>query len=360
MLRTAALAVPSLVLAIVMPDIAGADDRALPDTPEVRRQYERSLARYQQVNAEHRRYLDLGDVRMHYLAWGDEDGTPLVWAHGGGLTAFELLTVAPGLVAAGYHVYAITYRGHGETQVTDYDYSLATVADDIAALMDREGRACAVIGGLSIGGAVATTFYENYPDRVMALALEDGGMDVLLHRVERNHERYAGLDGARNPEARLIFADRYDLYRALAGRLQGYVLEQTDEWRAVIQSLMIPADNGWQYHVDAEKITGQWMKLGYSHELPLFGQSWMRLHPMITYRKLSVPMLMIDPTGETPSGFTSDYKRLQALRPEWMQYVEYPQTGHTAHLQRPDWFVRDMARLLERARQAGADACLLQ
>ena len=49
---------------------------------------------------------------MHYLEWGEQNGIPLVWAHGSASTGYEIRAVAPRLVQAGYRVLSVDYRGH--------------------------------------------------------------------------------------------------------------------------------------------------------------------------------------------------------------------------------------------------------
>lgn len=84
-----------------------------------------------------------------------------------------------------------------------------------------------------------------------------------------------------------------------------------------------------------------------SHELPLLGQPWRRTHPIISYRNLGVPMLIIDPTSDAFDASAS-FEQLQALHPELIEIVEYADTPHAAHPMRPAWFVRDLRRFLER------------
>lgn len=103
-------------------------------------------------------------------------------------------------------------------------------------------------------------------------------------------------------------------------------------------------------HYDDEKLWGKGMATidpAQSHNLPLLPQSWRRIHPLITYRNLSVPMLIIDPTGDAFSP-TEEFEKLRAMHPDLITVVEYPDTPHAAHPMRADWFVRDMSNILHR------------
>jgi len=110
-------------------------------------------------------------------------------------------------------------------------------------------------------------------------------------------------------------------------------------------------DGTFGLHHDGPKLFGDGtpalMEPAQNHKLPLLHQSWRRVHPIITYRNLSVPMLVIDPTGDEFSP-TEDFEKLRAMHPDLITVVEYPDTPHAAHPMRPDWFVRDLTALLKR------------
>jgi pimeloyl-ACP methyl ester carboxylesterase len=288
---------------------------------------------------------------------------PLIWSHGHTSTGFELIQVGPGLADLGYHVFAITYRGHGQTQVVDHDFSLSHIADDITALMDQRGIGRAVIGGLSLGGGVATTFYENYPDRVLGVVLEDGGADAVQDRMERTFDRVHELLAAM-PVLDWSYDDRFRAYGAAV--LPYLPLLQVRPQAAAIFHSFLRRDpaGAWCFHADGSRLLGTGevsFDPARGHELSLLAQSWRRVHPLITYRNLSVPMLIIDPTGDDElfGGLmhcTPAFKRLQATHPELIRLVEYPDTYHAAHPQQPEWFLRDMRELLERIGACAGDA----
>ncbi|RIK93228.1 MAG: alpha/beta hydrolase [Proteobacteria bacterium] len=336
-----------------------------PDTPQNREIYESSFQDYKRLTRAHGHYADVNGIRMHYLEWGGKGGIPLVWSHGYGSTGYELIEVGPKLADMGYHVFAITYRGHGQTQVTNYDFSLAHIADDIAAFLDQKSMPCAVIGGLSLGGAVATTFYENYPQRVMALVLEDGGADVIQHRIEKAFTRIKDTT-EKEPGPDKQFSDRFLAFRRA-------VIPLLPMWQGRLPLAIAPAfhsfviadgEQHWRFHVEDARLLGEGGASddpSRSHELPLLAQSWRRVHPIVTYRNLSMPMLIIDPTGDDggPYGsFTPSFEELRALHPDLIRLVEYPAAPHPAHAVRPDWFLRDMKELMDRVHKSQSNRCL--
>ncbi|HXF50310.1 MAG TPA: alpha/beta fold hydrolase [Dehalococcoidia bacterium] len=113
-------------------------------------------------------------VRIHYETHGH--GRPIVLAHG--YTASLRLwdgQIEP--LSRRYRVVVYDTRGHGGSEApADMNaYSIATFAEDQAALMDHLGIDRAIVGGLSMGGVVAQEFALRYPERVEALLLCDTG-----------------------------------------------------------------------------------------------------------------------------------------------------------------------------------------
>jgi YbgC/YbaW family acyl-CoA thioester hydrolase len=74
---------------------------------------------------------------------------------------------------AGFRRIAPDLRGFGRSDAPDLGYSMATWADDLAALLDALGEPRAVICGLSMGGYVAFEFLRRHRDRAAGLVLMD-------------------------------------------------------------------------------------------------------------------------------------------------------------------------------------------
>lgn len=113
-------------------------------------------------------------VRINYEVHGD--GPPMVLSHGY-TASLRMWDGQIGPLSERYRVVVYDTRGHGESEApADMNaYSIATFAEDQAALMDHLGIERAVVGGLSMGGMVAQEFALRYPDRVEALLLCDTG-----------------------------------------------------------------------------------------------------------------------------------------------------------------------------------------
>ncbi|HKN00333.1 MAG TPA: alpha/beta fold hydrolase [Candidatus Binataceae bacterium] len=97
-------------------------------------------------------------------------GAPLVMIHGaqGDQTTFTALATA---FAANFQVLTFDQRGSGLSEKPDVPYSIAMIADDTAALMDRVGFSAAHVLGVSMGGTIAQELALRHPHKVRSLVL---------------------------------------------------------------------------------------------------------------------------------------------------------------------------------------------
>ncbi len=87
------------------------------------------------------------------IHWGDAGNPPVILVHGGGANAHWWDHLAPDL-ATSFHLVALDFRGHGES---DYPKHIPPGAfqEDLRALLDHLGVPDAVLVGHSMGGEVA-------------------------------------------------------------------------------------------------------------------------------------------------------------------------------------------------------------
>jgi len=96
-----------------------------------------------------------GDVRLHYLDWGDPSRPPVVFLHGGSAHAHWWDFTLPHLVDR-YRCLALDLRGHGDSdRPADGDYGLAAHAGDVLGFVDALGLERPALIGHSFGGFVA-------------------------------------------------------------------------------------------------------------------------------------------------------------------------------------------------------------
>lgn len=112
-------------------------------------------------------------VRICYDVHGE--GVPILLSHGYSATR----RMWRGQLDAwpGHRVITWDMRGHGESDSPDSAdaYSQEHTVADMAAILDAQGIASAVIGGLSLGGYVSLAFHAAHPLRTSALMLFDTG-----------------------------------------------------------------------------------------------------------------------------------------------------------------------------------------
>ncbi|MBF6397455.1 3-oxoadipate enol-lactonase [Nocardia cyriacigeorgica] len=74
-------------------------------------------------------------------------------------------------LARDHEVLAVDLRGHGDSPAPAGDYTVADLAGDVIALLDRLGRDAVHLVGLSLGGAVAQSIAACHPSRIRSLSL---------------------------------------------------------------------------------------------------------------------------------------------------------------------------------------------
>jgi pimeloyl-ACP methyl ester carboxylesterase len=124
-------------------------------------------------------------LRLNYLDWGGS-GDPIVFLHGGALTAHTWDLVCIGLRDS-FRCIALDLRGHGDSDWSD-DYRVETATADVASLVASLGAARCHLAGMSLGGNIAAHFAGAHPEQVASLTLVDvgPGIDFEATRSLRN------------------------------------------------------------------------------------------------------------------------------------------------------------------------------
>ena len=117
-------------------------------------------------------------------------GLPVVLLHAFPLSSAMWLAQREGLARA-CRVITPDLRGFGGSRLGDDEPSLDLMADDVARVLDAEGVARAVIGGLSMGGYVTMAFCRRHPDRVLGVILAATKASPDTDAARGNRERVA-------------------------------------------------------------------------------------------------------------------------------------------------------------------------
>jgi pimeloyl-ACP methyl ester carboxylesterase len=105
------------------------------------------------------------------LAYVDEgDGLPVLWQHGLGADRNQPAEVFPTL--GGVRRITLECRGHGQSELGDEaKLSIAQFTDDVVALLDHVGIEQAIVGGISLGAAIALRIAALHAERASGLVL---------------------------------------------------------------------------------------------------------------------------------------------------------------------------------------------
>ena len=111
-------------------------------------------------------------INIYYESHGD--GFPLVFAYGIGGNTTEWEPQVP-VFSQRYRFIVWDPRGHGRSECPPNadQYTQEIFAQDLKGLLDHLGIQQAYVGGLSMGGGIATRFTFLYPERVAALLVID-------------------------------------------------------------------------------------------------------------------------------------------------------------------------------------------
>ncbi|MGH7754213.1 MAG: alpha/beta fold hydrolase, partial [Gemmatimonadales bacterium] len=115
------------------------------------------------------------DILTYYEEAGSGDPLILIMGFTGDLQGWALQVPA---LAKHYRVITIDNRGAGRTSAPDRPYTIAGMAEDVAAVMDRLGVAKAHVLGYSMGGYIAQSLALAHPGKVDKLILLSTGPSV--------------------------------------------------------------------------------------------------------------------------------------------------------------------------------------
>jgi pimeloyl-ACP methyl ester carboxylesterase len=116
------------------------------------------------------RYIDTGELRQHVVTGGQ--GPPLLLVHGWPQTWYAWRLVMPAL-AQHYSVIAADQRGTGLSGKPAGGYDTATLASDLAALMDALGHQRFAVAGHDTGMWIGYALAADHPARIDRLAVAE-------------------------------------------------------------------------------------------------------------------------------------------------------------------------------------------
>jgi 3-oxoadipate enol-lactonase len=165
----------------------------------------------------------LGSRSMAYETVGS--GQPVVLLHA---FPFDSRMWRDTAAALAKRVQIITpdLRGFGQSDLGDGGFSIADLADDVAALLDNLSIPTATVGGMSMGGYVALAFAARHGSRLRSLILADTKAAADTPEARQGRENAIDLVQTQGVGAmldrqipRLLSANANDSVRAQVRRL---------------------------------------------------------------------------------------------------------------------------------------------
>jgi non-heme chloroperoxidase len=256
------------------------------------------------------------EVTLHYAEKGDREAEAIIFLHGYSDSWFSFSRMLH-LLSASYHAFALTQRGHGDSDKPECCYTVDDYAADVDAFMDALGIERATIVGASTGALFAQRVVLSYPHRVRRLVLI-AAQTPANEAISGLREEVHALEDPVPPE----FA------RGFQESTIHHPVPEEFLARAVSESLKLPA------HVWRDYMEEAILSIDRDYVVPL--------------KDIDVPTLIL--WGEQDPLFPREEQERLAAAIPGATLKAYPETGHAAHWERPEWVVRDLEAFMEETR----------
>lgn len=284
------------------------------------------------------RYLIANRLRHHLLEWGDS-GPVVLLLHGFLEHAYTWHLVAPRIAAAGYHVYALDWRGHGDSDWVGAGgyYHFADYVADLAFIVPQLAERVVLVAH-SMGGGAALVYTGTQPERVSALVvvegvgLPDNDPDSTPERFRHWIEDLARRSGR---EPRRLTLDE------AARRLQhGFMHFSPDIARYMAEQGTRPDGDARLWKFDPLHRTRS-------------PQPYYVAQARAFWRRVACPVLYVEGSDSPlPWPDVDIDERLAILH---AQRVTIRGAGHHPHLEQADMFTQTVLDFLHTARRSGND-----
>lgn len=249
-------------------------------------------------------------VRLHYAEQGDTSGHPIIMLHGYSDSWFSYSSVLP-MLSHACHAYAISQRGHGDSEQPGGGYTVPELAADVVAFMDAMGLPQVTLVGHSMGSLVGQEVALAAPERLARLVLIGSGTHLRSEGMRQLEQEVNALEDPVPPE----FAREFQvstIYHPIP-----------DEFldRAVDESLKLPA-RVWRALMEGQLAADYTAKVN----------------------QIRTPTLAL--RGDHDNIFSTEAQAaLESGLPNAVSKV-YAETGHALHWERPVEFVKDLEEFI--------------
>jgi pimeloyl-ACP methyl ester carboxylesterase len=253
-----------------------------------------------------------GRVKLSYVEQGDPSGVPVVLLHGVSDSWYSFEPVLPHLPAS-IHAFALTQRGHGDSDRPVTGYRTRDFSADVEAFVNAHGLGPVVVVGHSMGSTHAMRFAIDHPRRTLALVLVAA---------------FASYRG--NP---------------VVG----------DFWQSTVSTLADPIDPGlvreFQKSTLAHPVSPEFLDTVVQESLKMPARVWRAAFEGFLeddfadeLGKIQAPTLILWGTRDEFASRHDQGALLKAIAGS--QLVVYENTGHALHWEQPERFVADLTAFI--------------
>jgi pimeloyl-ACP methyl ester carboxylesterase len=267
--------------------------------------------------------IRIGGLQMHYLDWGSKGKPPILFLHGGALTAhtWDLCCLA---LRDDFHCLALDQRGHGDTGwASDGDYSIAAQVGDIRGFIDKINLDKFVLVGMSMGAINALACAVNHSDRLSHLVIIDAGPEMRRPGSSRIRDFVNDVADAVSIEAIIERALQFN------PRRDPKILR-----RSLMHNLRQQPDGSWRWKYDRSRF----QRMNQESHLTE------RARIADGLAAITCPTLVVR-GAESDVFHDEDAERLAARLPN-SRWVKIPGAGHTVQGDNPKGLVAELRGFL--------------
>jgi non-heme chloroperoxidase len=264
-----------------------------------------------------------GGLRLHVREWGRPDGPPILFIHGWSQSHLCWAKQYQSALAEEFRLVAYDLRGHGmsEAPLGPQHYTDAELwADDVAAIIEQLGLDRPVLVGWSYGSFIICDYLRTHGQHRIA------AIDFVAGAVKLGAAAFGTLigPGFLNHFADVTADDLPTNIRGMRGLLKAFPAKP------------LPPD-------DIETLLGSSMTVPAQIRANLAARE---IDDDDVLRALEVPLLVTQGRADTvvlPAMAEHVLATCPTAQPSWYEGV-----GHTAHLEQPERFNRELAALTRR------------
>lgn len=245
-----------------------------------------------------------------------------------------------------YRILSLDMRCHGFSDKPD-ECHIDDMADDIAALMDKQGIEKAYIVGSSMGADAAISFAARYPEKAIAMVLDGGLYDLVGPDSKDQILTEEAIDEARNKLKEIILKKPVKLYDSREDYLEYLKKAWEEEGVSWSEVLRIQAEDELFETKKGKFRTPSEGKTTWNFIWPLYDVRFQEY-----FNKITCPILWLPDEAEAPNDIVQRNlkKYSKKLKHHKIVTIEGSVHAYTAIL-KPEDFSKETLTFIEEVRR---------